>query len=422
MRMQYEDKPVKTTSHIPAALLLLFVVLGVSCSSTREGTMTTDTPHDAAIRLAQRLLIADTHLDTPEQLLERPADITERTYFTCFDYPRAVEGGLDCAFFAVFVSHSYETQGGAKDRAEAIITLIEDLIRRRSDRFALVRSPDEVAEAHGQGKVGIALGIENGAPLEGDLQNIRHFFDRGVRYITLAHFHPNHIADASWDPQRRWNGLSPFGRTVVAEMNRVGMMIDISHLSDSAAFEVLRLTRAPVIATHSSCRYFTPGYERNISDDLIRAVAANGGVVDINFGSMFLVDSLRAVNRTLTDEIDAYFKEHNLKSTDDEAVRFAEQHRKNRGIPYADVHDVAKHIDHVIRLAGIDHVGLGSDFDGLGDDLPTGLKDVSGYPNLIAELLTMGYDEAHIEKICSGNVFRVWREAERIGRELQGAR
>jgi membrane dipeptidase len=399
-----------------------FVFLLTSCTGIHEAGMSTDNPEKEAVSLAHELLIVDTHLDVPEQLVERPVDVAERTYTTNFDYPRAIEGGLDCAFFAVFVSHSYETGGGAKARADIIITAVEGLVRRRSDRFTLVRTPDDIQTVHNNGKVAVTLGMENGAPLEGDLQNVQHFFDRGVRYITLAHFSSNHISDASWYPKRLWNGLSPFGKLVVAEMNRVGMMIDISHLSDSAAFEVLRLSKAPVIASHSSCRYFTPGWERNISDDLIRAVAANGGVVDINFGSMFLVDSLRLANARMSDDIRHYLADNNLKSTDDQAVHYAAEYRKTHGIPYADVKDVANHIDHVVKLVGFDHVGLGSDFDGLGDDLPNGLKDVSGYPNLIAELLTMGYTRDQIEKICSGNVFRVWREVGRIAGQLRGAR
>jgi membrane dipeptidase len=390
-----------------------------SCSGAREGGMTDEIDvHERADRLAQRLLIVDTHLDVPYRILERPADVAERTFSTDFDFPRAMEGGLDCAFFAVYVPHSYETRGGAKDFAEKSIAEIEQLVARRPDRFALVRSAGEVASVRHRGQLAIAMGMENGAPLEGDLNNVRHFHDRGIRYITLTHVHWNHISDASWDKERHWNGLSPFGRLVVAEMNRVGMIIDISHLSDSAAFEVLRLSRAPVLATHSSCRHFTPGFERNMSDELIRALAARGGVIDINFGSEFLVDSIRIGNDKASAEIRTYLAEHNLKSSDQEAIRYSQAYRAKNGPPYADVKDVAEHIDHVVRLVGIDHVGIGSDFDGLGDDLPTGLKDVSGYPNLLAELLKKGYSPEQIEKVCSGNVFRVWREVERIAREM----
>ena len=391
----------------------------LSCSGTQKsGRIDGADVLETADRLAHELVIVDTHLDVPYHIGERPSDVAERTFTTDFDYPRAIEGGLDCAFFAVYVPHSYETRGGAKAYAEKTIAVVEQLVARRPDRFALVRTADEIAPARKRGQVAIAMGIENGAPLEGDLKNVRHFHDRGIRYITLAHVHSNHISDASWDNERPWNGLSPFGKLVVAEMNRVGMIIDISHLSDSAAFEVLRLSRAPVLATHSSCRHFTPGFERNMNDDLIRALAARGGVIDINFGSEFLVDSIRIANDRASGEIRKYFAEHNLKSTDEEAIRFSKAYRSNHGTPYADVKNVAEHIDYVVRLVGIDHVGIGSDFDGLGDDLPTGLKDVSGYPNLIAELLKMGYSREQIEKVCSGNVFRVWREVERIARGI----
>lgn len=405
------------------ALRMLFGVtlaaVGLHCTGSREESMNTqrDIPTEAE-RLAHELTIIDTHLDVPYQLMARSADIAEFTTTTNFDYPRAVKGGLNCAFFAVFVSHSYEA-GGAKEYADNVITSIEKLVARRPDRFALVRTPAEIAPARKRGQIAIALGIENGVPLEGNLENIRHFHDRGIRYITLTHMHPNQISDASWDEARPWNGLSPLGERVVAEMNRVGVIVDISHLSDSAAFDVLRISRAPVLATHSACRHFTPGFERNISDDLIRAVAAHGGAVNINFGSMFLVDSIRNGNERASAEIKKYLADHNLKSTDEEAIRYTRDYRKSHGVPYATAGDVAAHIDHVVRLVGVDHVGLGSDFDGLGDDLPEGLKDVSGYPNLIAELLHMGYTRDQIEKICSGNVLRVWSEAERISRELQ---
>lgn len=389
-----------------------------SCRGAEEtGMMDSATVHERAYRLAHDLILVDTHLDVPYHLQERAADVAERTFTTDFDYPRAIEGGLDCAFFAVYVPHSYETNGGAKEFAEKTITGIEQLVARRTDRFALVRTAGEIAPARKRGQVAIAMGMENGAPLEGDLKNVRYFYERGIRYITLAHFRSNHISDASWDKERRWNGLSPFGRLVVAEMNRVGIIIDISHLSDSAAFEVLRLSRAPVLATHSSCRHFTPGLERNMSDDLIRALAARGGVIDINFGSEFLVDSIRTANERASTEIRKYLEQHSLKSTDDEAIRYAKAYRVSHGPPYADTKNVAEHIDHVVRLVGIDHVGIGSDFDGLGDDLPTGLKDVSGYPNLIAELLKMGYTPEQIGKVCSGNVLRVWREVERVAQE-----
>ncbi|HYC83667.1 MAG TPA: membrane dipeptidase, partial [Chryseosolibacter sp.] len=229
------------------------------------------------------------------------------------------------------------------------------------------------------------------------------------RYVTLTHAKDNQICDSSYDTTHTWNGLSPFGEKVVAEMNRVGIMVDISHVSDSAFYDVLRLTNVPVIASHSSCRHFTPGFERNMADDMIRALAKNGGVIQINFGANFL-DSVARKNDTLRDSLETILKEKNLTSADAEAQPIIAQFGKAHRELFSDVERVADHIDHVVRLVGVDHVGIGSDFDGVGDSLPLGLKDVSTYPNLIAVLLKRGYSPEDIEKICSKNVFRVWNK------------
>ncbi len=231
--------------------------------------------------------------------------------------------------------------------------------------------------------------MENGAALEGRLENIRYFYNRGIRYITLVHSRNNHICDSSFEEKRRWNGLSPFGRLVVEEMNRVGMMIDVSHVSDSTFYQILRLSRAPVIASHSSCRFFTPGLERNMDDAMIKLLASKGGVIHINFGVPFLRND-----------------------------RWKPSDQEHAGDP-VDVSDVARHIDHAVKLAGPDHVGLGSDFDGMGDNLPRGLKDVSGYPNLILELMKLGYNEEDIRKICGGNTLRVWEEVQHVAAMMQ---
>lgn len=364
--------------------------------------------------LAQRLLILDSHLDVPYRLLARMEDISQRTWTTDFDYVRARQGGLDVAFCAVYTAQRYAESGGAKEHAEKQIALIEGLVKRWPGKFIQVRTPEEIGAREGGTQVMLALGMENGIPLERDTANVRFFHERGVRYCTLVHTRANHLADASFDTERPWNGLSPYGRDVVAAMNRVGMMVDVSHMSDSAFFETLRISRAPVIASHSSCRAFTPGLERNMSDDMIRALAAQGGVIQINFGSGFLVDSIRVRMQAAGDAINSYLREHSLHHLDEAAVAYARRYRKEQGIPYASAKDVARHIDHVVRIAGIDHVGLGSDFEGLGDDLPDEVKDVSGYPAIIRELLLMGYDEAAIAKVCGGNFLRVWRAAELV--------
>jgi len=372
-----------------------------------------------AERLAQEFVLVDAHLDIPYRLLERMTDISARSTTTDFDYPRARAGGLDAAFAAVYTPQSYESTGGARAYAEQGIRFVEGLVARWPKQFALARSETDIRTNARSGLISLPLGMENGIPLEGDPANVQRFYDRGVRYITLVHARPNHIADASMDTLRRWNGLSPFGRSVIAEMNRVGMIIDVSHMSDSAFAQTLALSRAPVIASHSACRHFTPGWERNLSDEMIRLLASRGGVVQINFGSGFLRDDIRVRMDQTGAAVRAYLVEHNLRSLDEDAVRFARAYRLEQGIPYADVSDVARHIDHVKLLVGVDHVGFGSDFEGLGDDLPEGLKDVSGYPNLIAELLARGYSDDDIQKICGGNFFRAWSAVDSVARIMQ---
>jgi membrane dipeptidase len=258
--------------------------------------------------------------------------------------------------------------------------------------------------------------MENGAPIEGKLSNVKYFYDRGVRYITLTHSKCNHICDSSFDKERKWNGLSPFGRRLVKEMNRLGMIVDVSHASDEAFFQILEISKAPVVATHSSCRHFTPGWERNMSDEMIKLLAQKGGIIQITFGSMFVN---RKVNREFParkKHIEEYIEAHNLQG--DKQYEYVEAYLRKNPYSEADVADVAAHIDHVVKLVGIDYVGLGSDFDGVGDNLPRGLEDVSCYPNLIYELLKIGYTDQDIKKICSENFLRVWSEVERIGAVL----
>ena len=238
-----------------------------------------------ASRLAQELVIVDTHIDLPYALVASWQDVTGRCKHGDFDYVRARQGGLDVAFMSIYVSSSLDGSAKATERADLLMDTVEALARRAPEKFVIVRSVADVRRQSGQGKVMLALGMENGSPINGSLATLRRFYDRGIRYITLAHAKSNALADASYDTKRPWKGLSPFGRTVVGEMNRLGIMVDISHLSDLAAKDILAISTAPVIASHSACRFFTPGWERNISDELITAVGAAGGVVQVNFGS-----------------------------------------------------------------------------------------------------------------------------------------
>ena len=366
--------------------------------------------------LADKALIIDTHFDTPMSLLGGNTDFSQSVPRGNFDYPRAKAGGLKVPFWAAFISSSYNEGNKAKDFTDKIITAIEKFCADHQDKFELVKSSSEIMKKYENGKILIAMGIENGAAIEDNIGNIKHFYDRGVRYITLTHSLNNRICDSSFDPSRKWNGLSPLGVETVKEMNKLGMIVDVSHVSDSTFYQVIRLSKAPIVATHTACRYFTPGLERNMSDEMIKLLAKNGGVIQINFGSAFLSQKVIDKNNKDKEIFAKYFEDNKLKRTDPAAREFVKKYNEQNPPLYADVKDLAAHIDHVVKLVGIDYVGIGSDFDGLGDSLPTGMKDVSGYPNLIYELLKLGYSEEDIQKVMGGNFMRVWQKIEKIGK------
>jgi membrane dipeptidase len=259
--------------------------------------------------------------------------------------------------------------------------------------------------------------MENGAPIEDDIANVSHFYDRGIRYITLAHSLSNLISDSSYDDNKQWGGLSEFGVDVVKEMNRLGIMVDVSHISDEAFWDVMDVTSAPAIASHSSARHFTPGWERNLADDMIVRIAENGGLVMINYGSDFLTKAAFEYSAARRDAFEKYLEETGQQSNDELRRQFGEQYKTEHGpYPYATLEDVLDHFDHVIKLTSVDHVGIGSDYDGVGDSLPIGLKDVSSYPNLVEGLLRRGYSDADIRKMLGENLLRVWREVEAVAR------
>jgi membrane dipeptidase len=400
----------------PRAAILLPALLFV-CSWQRAAIAANAELKMKANELAQKYMIVDTHQDVPYRLKKKMEDISKSAPGGNFDYPRAKEGGLDAVFMAVFIPAKYEKEGGAYAFANETIDMVEGFAKNWPDKFVTARSVADMKRQFGAGRISIAMGIENGAPIEGNLANIKHFYDRGICYITLVHSKNNHICDSSFDDGPKWNGLSPFGRKVVPEMNRLGMIVDVSHVSDKTFYQIIELSKAPVVATHSSCRHFTPLWERNMDDDMIRLLAKKGGVIQITFGSMF-------VNRQVNEEAAArkkavaeYVESNDLKGEEEEKYR--EEYMKQHPLSDADVADVAANVDHAVRLVGVDHVGLGSDFDGVGDNLPNGLKDVSCYPNLIHELLKKGYAEEDIRKICSDNFLRVWSDVERTGRESQ---
>jgi membrane dipeptidase len=398
---------------------LIGLVLVLACSSKENQIDYTLLPDEklkqVADSLAQTYILADGHVDLPNRLkvkkfrLEReylgiPISTTEGD----FDYERAKKGGLDAPFMSIYIPSKYQLQDDkGKALADSLITMIDGIVAAHPDKFGKGTTPQEIEENTKAGKVSLPMGMENAAPVGNDLANVKYFYDRGIRYMTLTHGKDNQICDSSYDTLNTWKGLSPFGEQVVKEMNRVGIMVDISHVSDSAFFDVMKITDVPVIASHSSCRYYTPGFQRNMGDDMLKALKQNGGVIMINFGASF-IDSVSRTNSKLLDSLEKVLTEKKLTSRDEAAKPIIDQFVKNHKELYSDVERVADHIDHVKFLIGIDHIGIGSDYDGVGDSLPIGLKDVSQYPNLIFVLLKRGYSPEDIEKICSKNVFRVW--------------
>ncbi len=363
--------------------------------------------------LAQEAIIVDGHIDVPYRLTNGFVDVGEATDGGDFDYPRARRGGLDAPFMSIYIPASYQETGGAAALADSLIDMVEGIIETHPDKFARASGVAAVRANHEAGLISLPLGIENGAPVEGDLANLAHFYARGVRYITLTHSQDNEISDSSYDDAGTHEGLSDFGREVVQEMNRLGIMVDISHVSDRAFDDVMEVTVAPVIASHSSARRFTPGFERNLDDGRIERLAENGGVIMINFGSSFLLKRYQDDRDAARAFIAQEAERRGLEPGSADFDAFADPYFR-ANVPYADLQDVVDHIDHVVRLVGIDHVGIGSDYDGVGDSLPTGLKDVASYPNLIAALLQKGYSETDIRKILGENALRVWAEVERI--------
>jgi membrane dipeptidase len=373
--------------------------------------------NDAALKkqayeLAHKFIITDGHIDVPWRLNDGYEDLSIRTKTGDFDYIRAKEGGLDAPFMSIYVPSSYQETGGAKEKADSLIDLVSRIADDHPDKFEVATSVADVNRIFGDGKIALPMGMENGAPILDDLSNVQYFYDRGIRYITLTHGKDNLICDSSYDTTNTWGGLSPFGREVVKEMNRVGIMVDISHVTDEVINQVLDMTDVPVIASHSSCRHFTPGFERNMGDAEIVRLKENGGVIQINFGSSFVTQESQEKENQNRERIMAYAKENGLKRGDEKLKSYWEKVSKENPI-YADITEVVDHIDRVVELAGIDHVGIGSDYDGVGDSLPYGLKDVTSYPNLIFHLLKRGYSEDDIEKICYKNIWRVWSTVEK---------
>ena len=412
-------------------LLVLLPLMLASCGNESSVTeVTTDEETrliERALEIHDRVLTVDTHADTPIRMIEPGFDLAvrhdPRVTGSKLDYPRMKEGGLDSVFFAAFVAQDIRNDDGnqrAKDLVLQMINAVIESTEVNSDIVGLALDPKDAYELETLGKRAIYLGIENGYPIGESIENVEIFFDKGVRYITLVHSSNNDLADSATDaggPEH--DGISPFGEKVIAEMNRLGMMIDVSHGSDDVFYDAVALSKAPIIASHSNARSVT-NHNRNMSDDMLSLMAKNGGVVQLTMLSSYLRDepenpereaalaSLRASLKPVT-EMTTEERASMRQAFNDINTKFP--------TPSATVADVADHIDHIVKVAGIDHVGIGCDFDGGGGI--DGVFDASEVMNITVELVRRGYSEADIEKIWGGNVMRVFREVQDVANAMR---
>lgn len=404
------------TKYLQTTTCCLTLLLGLmSCTSSQE---TSPMKELDAYAFHQSLLTIDTHVDTPLPIKRESIDLGKRydpyNYKSKLDLPRMDEGGLDAAFFAVWTPQGARTDSAhaaIKGKALAIIETIENNLARYSDRVRLVTESGSAAELQKEGLHAIYLGMENGFPIGTDLDNLDLFYGKGIRYMTLCHTKNNEICDSSTDTTE-YGGLSPFGFEVVQRMNKLGMMVDVSHISDSAVLDVLEASRAPVIASHSCARALCD-HPRNLTDDLIKGIAEGGGVVQLCLLSEYI--ETPADNPTRDSARAALSKKWGRTAAIPEAKKQAYRaERKQLNLDYPlELTTVAKavdHIDHIVRIAGIDHVGIGSDFDGGGALLDC--YDVSEMPVITYELLKRGYSKTDIKKIWSGNLLRVFKAVE----------
>ncbi len=407
----------------PVLFCILLAAMTILSARNPEVPPAPADPDDDALRaradsLAHALLIVDGHIDVPYRLDGFHENISEETFGGDFDYPKAVAGGLDAPFMSIYIPATYQQTGGAAEKADALIDMVEGFVEQWPDKFAHARSVADVRANFEAGRISLPMGMENGAPIGDDLARLQYFHERGIRYITLTHSRVNQLSDSSYDSIRVHNGLSDLGKEAVREMNRLGIIVDISHVSDEAFYDAMEITKAPALASHSSPRHFTPGWERNMGDAMIRRLAENGGVVMIVFGSTFLRTEYDAEGDSVRAAIEQELAAAGYEQGTEAYVRRFEAQRKAH--PIGSVEDIVAQINHVVALTSIDHVGLGSDFDGV-FALPDGMQDASMYPNLIYLLLKEGYSDEDIRKILGENALRVWSDVEEVARAMQDA-
>jgi membrane dipeptidase len=365
-------------------------------------------------------IVLDTHDDTTQRFFSKDYDIGKRNPDGHVDIPRMREGGMNGIFFSIWIDGRIMGPPAVQKALDQIDAVHEN-VRKYSKDLVLCRTAAEVREAHKQGKIAALIGVEGGHMIGNDIRVLRMFGDLGVRYMTLSHFYNDEWADSSTDKPVH-NGLTDFGKDIVREMNRQGIMVDISHVSDKTFYDALEVSKAPLIASHSSCRALC-NHVRDMSDDMIKALAAKGGVIQINYERSFIDQAYKDASEKLTGGVVAQFDLFKKECGDDQECfgrKMAEQQKKATAegkLPHVSWERIIDHIDHAVKLAGADHVGLGSDFDGA--DMPEGMEDCTKLPKITEALMRKGYSDEDIRKILGGNTLRVMEQTEKVSRELQ---
>lgn len=395
--------------HLISFLLLIFVI---SSCGNKEAQLI-----KRADKIHSSILTIDSHCDTPLELVESGLDLGILNSTGCVDFPRMKAGGLDAEYFAVFIGQGVRNDSAFNSvykKTLEIINSIKTNVEKNVSLAEIALTPEDALRIKKSGKLSVFLGVENGYAIGKDLSKIKEYYDLGARYLTLSHSKNNDICDSSTDRTgAENNGLSPFGEDVVKEMNRLGMMVDVSHISDKSFEDVLKITRAPVIASHSSCRALCES-PRNFTDDMLLALKANGGVIQICLLSNYLraPEPNPELDIKLQEVIDRYGDYNLLSESDKKAMRMEDDLIRRQYEKLATVQDAVDHIDHVVQIIGIDYVGIGSDFDGGGGI--DGCNSAADMKNITIELLRRGYTKSEIAKIWGGNLIRVQTEVQRI--------
>jgi len=379
-----------------------------------------DDTAERAHKLHFSSIVLDTHDDTTQRFFSKNFDLGKRNPDGHVDIPRMREGGLNAIFFSIWIDG--RTMGPpAIQKALDQIDAVHENVRKNSKEMMFARTAADVRKAHAEGKIAALIGVEGGHMIGNDIRMVRIFSDLGVRYMTLSHFYNDEWADSSTDKPAH-NGLTDYGREIVREMNRQGMMVDISHVSDKTFYDALEVSKAPLIASHSSCRAIC-NHPRDMSDDMIKALAAKGGVIQINYEKSFIDEAYRQASEKVSGGVVAMFDQLKKQCGDDEECfgkkmnEMEKQATAEGKLPHVTWEKIVEHIDHVVKLAGADHVGLGSDFDGA--TMPEGMDDCSKLPKITEALMRKGYSDDDIRKILGGNLLRVMEQAERVSHEMQ---